>query len=94
MHNFNINDLNMDNITFGFQNCMPYCNTKFMLALFTKYLETENNIKSYALCPGSLNTNILKKIPIFVNMDVPKLFSTTPDEVNNFFCWMAFEIHS
>lgn len=73
----------MDKIAFGFQNCIPYCNTKFMLALFTKNLEKENGINAYALCPGSLNTNIVKKIPLMMklNVEVPRMFSATPEEV-------------
>lgn len=55
-----------------------------MLALFTKELEKQNGVKAYALCPGSVNTNILQTVPVVrkLHLSVPRIFASTANEVN------------
>jgi len=56
-----LDDLNMDKSGFGLENGLPYANTKFCNALFTKELGKRvagTQIKTYALCPGIVNTTI------------------------------------
>ncbi len=58
MQEFDIDDINMDKSGFGLENGLPYCNTKFCLALFTKELAKYSSVHSYAYCPGIVNTPI------------------------------------
>ncbi len=53
-----LNDINMDKSGFGFQNCLPYCNTKYCVALFTRELGNRTGVHAYALCPGIVDTPI------------------------------------
>lgn len=48
----------------GFMNTSPYTNSKFAQALFTKQLHKNYNeigLKCYTVCPGLVNTDILRK---------------------------------
>lgn len=83
MSQLNIDDLNMDTTKFGFLNCIPYSNTKCMLALLTKELGKQSGINTYALCPGIVNTPIFDDAPLLVKLVVrtSMYFSTSPDEV-------------
>ncbi|XP_037037133.1 retinol dehydrogenase 11-like isoform X3 [Bradysia coprophila] len=53
-----LNDINMDKSGFGFKNSLPYCNTKYCLALFTRELGRRTKAHAYALCPGIVDTPI------------------------------------
>ncbi len=83
MSQLNIADLNMDTTTFGFQNSIPYSNTKCMLALLTKELGKRNGINAYALCQGIVNTQIFEDTPFLTRLAMRTLLylSTFPDEV-------------
>lgn len=81
MAKLDIDDLNMDKSKFSIRNCLPYCNTKFCLALFMKELGNRNGINTYALCPGTVNTPILNAFPKVLT-PLWKPFSYTPNEVN------------
>jgi len=61
LSHLDVDDLMMDKSGFGLENGLPYCNTKFCNALFTKELAKRvagTGIKTYALCPGLVNTRI------------------------------------
>lgn len=57
MSKLDLDDINMDKSGFGFENGLPYCNTKYCLALFTRELG-RRGINAYALCPGMVDTPI------------------------------------
>ncbi len=83
MSHLNIADLNMDTTTFGFQNSLPYSNTKCMIALFTKELGKRKGIKAYALCTGIVKTDMVDRSPFVARFlsRVLTYFTTFPDEV-------------
>ncbi len=59
MSELDIDDLNMEKSGFGFTNALPYSNTKFCLALFTRELVMRCGVNAYALCPGAVDTPIM-----------------------------------
>lgn len=66
MSQLDVEDLNMEKSGYGFENSLPYANTKFCLALFTKELGRRlsgSDVHTYALCPGLKDTNINKNLP-------------------------------
>lgn len=82
-----VDDLNMEKSGFGLENGLPYCNTKFCLALLTRELTRRCGVHTYALCPGMVNTPIT-----YANDNAPGLsifyrlsrstFSSSADQVN------------
>lgn len=55
-----IDDINMDKSGFGLENSLPYCNSKLCLALLTSELGRRCGLHAYALCPGLVNTPIIR----------------------------------
>lgn len=86
MSELDLDDLNMDKSGFGIGNSLPYCNTKFCLALFTRELARRTGLHAYALCPGMVDTpinnlqNIGKASQFFYRLATTS-FSSTADEV-------------
>lgn len=91
MSQLDVNDINMDKSGFGLEKGLPYCNTKFCLALLTRELSRRRfKVHSYALCPGMVNTAITSSsdvapgIKLFYRITMSTL-SLSADEVN--FYW-------
>lgn len=62
MSELDIDDLNMDRSGFGLMNALPYCNTKYCLALFTRELGMRCSVKAYAVDPGAVDTPIMHAV--------------------------------
>lgn len=63
MSNLDLDDLMMDKAAnLGLGNTMPYNNSKFANALFTKELSKRSGgmIKAYSICPGLAQTDIFR----------------------------------
>lgn len=82
-----IDDLNMDKSGFGLENGLPYCNTKFCLALLTRELARRSAVHTYAFCPGMVNTPITTSKDIALGLKIVygtmrSSFSSSADQVN------------
>jgi len=60
MSNLDLDNLMMENSGLGLGNTMPYNNSKFANALFTKELAKRQPIKAYSICPGLAKTEIFR----------------------------------
>lgn len=58
LEQLDIDDLHMDKSGLGVHNSLPYCNTKYCVALFTREIARRTGVNSYALCPGLVDTPI------------------------------------
>lgn len=85
MSDLDLDDINMDKSGFGFENMLPYCNTKFCLALFTRELARRTGLHAYAVCPGMVDTpinhlpNLSRTAKLGYRM--ANTYSISPDEV-------------
>lgn len=86
MEELDLDDLNMDKSGFGLENGLPYCNTKYCLALFTKELAKRSQVHTYAFCPGMVNSAITTSkdvapgLRLFYRLTMSTL-SASPDQV-------------
>ncbi|KAJ6636427.1 Retinol dehydrogenase 12, partial [Pseudolycoriella hygida] len=97
MSELDLDDINMDKSGFGFENCLPYCNTKFCLALFTRELGRRTGINAYALCPGMVDTpinnldNIGTGLKFFYRMALSTCSSTANEAASEFVMYCALD---
>lgn len=84
MSNLDLDDLMMEKAqNLGLGNTMPYNNSKFANALFTKQLAKRGSIKAYSICPGLAKTEIFRHYSAGVRtlMNVMSVFGIPIDKV-------------
>jgi len=92
--NINMDDLALQNevTNFGFQNSLPYSNSKYANSLFAKELAKKlegTGVTTYSLCPGLVNTPLTRHTGVVLRtlMKIPGL---TPQQVNYPFFTLAY----